>query len=108
MFMLRKLKCQFTEISLSLIYNYLVCPNLVFCSSVWGCASKTLLNQLNILQKGIISERRRELPLYSHMEKQNIITREILILAMWFMEHKIILFRCRTDILDKTTRPHNA
>ena len=53
----------------------------------------------------IISERRRETrreawprstqraSCYSHMGKQkNIITREIFILAMWFIEKKIFLF----------------
>ena len=43
---------------------------------------------------------------YSHMGKlNNIITREILILAMWFIEQKVILFLCRTDILDELARP---
>ena len=47
---------------------------------------------------------RRELPL-SHMGKlNNIITREILILAKWFMEQKVILFRCRADIRDEPAR----
>ena len=46
---------------------------------------------------------------HSHMGKQNnIITREILILAMWFMEQKVILFRCRTDIRDEPARPEPA
>ena len=53
----------------------------------------------------LISERRRErrreasrrstqgASCHSHMGKQNnIITREILILAMWFMEQKLIFF----------------
>ena len=42
----------------------------------------------------------------SHMGKQNkIITREILILAMWCIEQKVIIFRCRTDIRDEPARP---
>ena len=40
------------------------------------------------------------------MGKQNsIITREILNLAMWFMEKEVIIFRCRTDIRDEPARP---
>ena len=39
---------------------------------------------------------------YSHMGKQkNIITRTIVILAMWFIEQKAIIFRCRTNIRDE-------
>ena len=46
---------------------------------------------------------------HSHMGTQNIIiTREILILAMWFMELKVIIFRCRTDIRDEPARPDPA
>ena len=46
---------------------------------------------------------------HSHMGKQkNIITGEILILAMWCMEQKVILFRCRTDIRDEPARPDPA
>ena len=69
----------------------------------------------------IISERRRETQretslrstqrasLYSHMGKQNNnITREILILAMWFIEQKSIIFQCRTDIYDEPARPELA
>ena len=42
---------------------------------------------------------------YSHMGKQNsIITREILILAMCFIEQKVILFRCEIDIRDESAR----
>ena len=64
-----------------------------------------------------ISERRREAQreasrrstqrasCHSHMGKQNnIITREILILAMWFIEQKFILFRCRIDIRNEQDR----
>ena len=40
------------------------------------------------------------------MEKQNnIITREMMILALWFMEQKVIIFRCRADIRDEPARP---
>ena len=57
----------------------------------------------------IISERRRETQrasFYSHVGKQNnIITREILILAMWFRDQKVIISRCRTDIRDEPVRP---
>ena len=57
----------------------------------------------------LVSERRRETQrasCHSHMGKQdNIITREILILAMWCIEQKVILFRCRTDIRDEPARP---
>ena len=35
-------------------------------------------------------------------------TREILILDMWFMEKKVIIFRCRIDIRDKPARPEPA
>ena len=47
---------------------------------------------------------------HSHMgEQNNIITREILILAMWCIEQTVILFRCRTDIRDEPARPgHDA
>ena len=45
----------------------------------------------------------------SHMGKQNnIITREILIIAMWFIEQKVIIFRCRTDARDEPARPEPA
>ena len=44
----------------------------------------------------------------SHMGKQNNITREILMLAMWFMKQKVILFRCRTNICDDPARPEPA
>ena len=66
----------------------------------------------------VISERRREnrreasrrltqkASCHSHMEKQNNIkTREILIFAIWFIEQKIIIFRCRTDIRAEPARP---
>ena len=47
--------------------------------------------------------------IHSHMGKQNnIITREKLILAMWCMEQKVILFRCRIDIRDEQARPSPA
>ena len=40
------------------------------------------------------------------MGKENIIiTRQLLILAMLFMEQKVIIFRCRTDIRDEPARP---
>ena len=43
---------------------------------------------------------------HSHMGKQNdIITREILILDIWFIEQKVIVFRCRTDIRGEPARP---
>ena len=74
-----------------------------------------------MLDAPLISERRRETrreasrrspqraSCYSHMGKQNnIITREILILAMWCFEQKVILFRCRTDIRDEPARPEPA
>ena len=41
---------------------------------------------------------------YRQRGKQNIIIREKLFLTMWFMEQKVILFRCRTDIHDKPAR----
>ena len=69
----------------------------------------------------MVSERRRETrreasrrttqraSCHSHMGNQNnIITREILILAMWFIEQKVILFRCRIDIRDELARPEPA
>ena len=41
-----------------------------------------------------------------HMGKQNnFITREILILAIWFMEQKVFLFRLKIDIRDELARP---
>ena len=47
--------------------------------------------------------------IHSHMGKQNnIITREKLILAMWFMKQKVIIFRCRIDIHDEPVRPGPA
>ena len=40
------------------------------------------------------------------MEKQkNIISREILILAVWFMEQKVIIFRCKNNIREEPARP---
>ena len=69
----------------------------------------------------IISERKRETrreasrrstqraSCYSHMGKQNnIINHEILILAIWFMEQKVIIFWCRTDIHDEPAWPEPA
>ena len=69
----------------------------------------------------VVSERRRETrreasrrstqraSCHSHMGKQNnIITREILILAMGFIEQKVVIFRCRTDIRDEPARPEPA
>ena len=42
---------------------------------------------------------------YSNMGKQNnIITREMLILAIWFIEQKVIIFRCRINIRDEPAR----
>ena len=59
-----------------------------------------------------VSKLRRETQrasFYSHLGIQtNIITREILILAMWFIELKVILLRCRTDIRDEPARPEPA
>ena len=53
-------------------------------------------------------DRRRD-SCHSHKGKQNNIkTREILILAMWCIEQKFILFRCRTDIRDEPARPEPA
>ena len=37
-------------------------------------------------------------------KQNNIKIREILILAMWFIEQKIILFLCRIDIRDEPAR----
>ena len=43
------------------------------------------------------------------MEKQNnLITRKILILAMWFREQENNLFHCRIDIRDEPARPEPA
>ena len=41
-------------------------------------------------------------------KQNNIITREILILTMRFMEQKVILFRYRTDVRDEPARPQSA
>ena len=41
-------------------------------------------------------------------KQNNVITREILILAMWFIEQKTILFRCRTDNRDELAQPDPA
>ena len=41
-------------------------------------------------------------------KQNNIITREILILAMWFREQNVILFRCGTDIRDELAQPELA
>ena len=69
----------------------------------------------------VISERRRETlreasrrstqraSCYSHMGKQNnIITRELLSLAMWLIRQKFIPFWCRTVIRDTPARPKPA
>ena len=37
-------------------------------------------------------------------KQKNIVTREILFLAMWFMDQKVFLFWCRTDIRDEPAR----
>ena len=42
------------------------------------------------------------------MRKQNITNRELLILAMWFMEQKVFIFRCKTDIRDEPAQPGPA
>ena len=42
---------------------------------------------------------------YSHMGKQNIIT---IVLAMWLMEQKVVIFWCRTDFRDEPTGPEPA
>ena len=73
------------------------------------------------IPKYVISERRTETrretsrrstqraSCYSQMGKQNnVITQEILILAIWFIEQKTIIFRCRTDIRDEPARPDTA
>ena len=74
---------------------------------------------VDMFYKKDISQRRRETQrealcrsttqrasCYSQMGKQNnIITREILILAIWFMEQKTILSWCKTNIRDEPTRP---
>ena len=42
---------------------------------------------------------------YSLMEKQNnFITRELLIIATWSIEQKLIIFQCRTDVRDEHGR----
>ena len=41
-------------------------------------------------------------------KQNNIITREILILAMWFIEQKVITFRFGTDIRDEPAQPEPA
>ena len=48
---LLKLKDQFNESSLLLMYNSLVYPNNMYCQSVWGFTNKTLLNKVFILHK---------------------------------------------------------
>ena len=73
------------------------------------------------IPKYVISERRTETrretsrrstqraSCYSQMGKQNnIITREILFLAMWFIDQKVIIFRCRTNIRDEPAQPGPA
>ena len=45
---------------------------------------------------------------HSHMGKQNIITREIMILVTWFIEQKVTHFRCRSDTLDQPAGPETA
>ena len=73
-FILRKLKIQLSERSLSLRYNALVYANLLYCSSVWSFASKALLNQLNVRQIGIIrmignvSPREHTAPLFNRLK----------------------------------------
>ena len=71
--------------------------------------------------KFIISERRGETrreasrrstqgsSCYSHMgEQNNNITREILILALWYIEQNFFPFRLRTYIRDEPARPEPA
>ena len=82
-----------------------------------GMTLKVVLRLSRILYL-FISERRRgrrreasrrstqRASCHSHTGKQNnIITRETLILAMWCIEQKVILFRSRTDIRDELARP---
>ena len=41
-------------------------------------------------------------------KQNNVVTREILFLAMWFIEQKVIIFRCRTDIRDEPAWPRRS
>ena len=46
---------------------------------------------------------------YSHMgEENNNITHEILILVIWFIEQKVIIFPCRNNIRDEPAPPGPA
>ena len=49
-------------------------------------------------------DQRRELLVTVMGKQNNIITREILILAMWFIEQKVILFRFRINIREDPAR----
>ena len=56
-----------------------------------------------------LADRRRELHFTVIWEKKNnIITRETMILAMWIIEQKVIIFRCIIDIRNEPNRPDTA
>ena len=52
-------------------------------------------------------DRRREVPVTVIWENRTNV-REKFILAMWFIEQKVIIFRCRTDVRDEPVRPEPA
>jgi len=54
LYMLNRLKCKLSQPSLLQIYNSLVYPQLNYCNILWGCASKSVLNELIVLQKRAI------------------------------------------------------
>ena len=54
MYVLNRLKYILNKHSLLYIYFSLIYPHLNYCNIIWGCASKSVLNQLLLLQKRAI------------------------------------------------------
>src|SRR2546425_11657606 len=46
-----KLRSKLSDSVLFTLYNVLILPHLMYCNIVWGCAGKTLLDRLFILEK---------------------------------------------------------
>ena len=54
LYLLNRLKYKLSQSSLLSLYNSLVYPQLNYCNILWGCASKSVLNHLVLLQKRAI------------------------------------------------------
>lgn len=50
-YVINRLKYKLSSDGLLALYFSLIYPNLVYCNIIWGCAAKSILNKLFILQK---------------------------------------------------------